>query len=229
MAEAIGVVLGVAGLFSACLDCLELVDSARNYEHESEVLVAKLDIQRVRLQIWGDLVGLTSEHSSDEPETLTRQEFGVKRCLEGIRRALTNSQDLISRYGLFQIEPLHDSTGCVALAPMLQTRAGRLRQGLITSLDSLLQGPRHVSIGRRMKWAIKDKQRFNVLVEDIKDFVDGLQAVVPAIQPRHKRLVERGIQSLQDDDVLELVAEATTDDYPGKLISLVFQLDLGPC
>jgi hypothetical protein len=56
MAEAIGVVLGVAGLFSACLDCLDLVDRARNYEHESEVLIAKLDIQRVRLQIWGSEV-----------------------------------------------------------------------------------------------------------------------------------------------------------------------------
>lgn len=91
--EAIGLVVGVAGLFSACLECLDLVDSARNYEHESEVLIAKLDIQRVRLQIWGDLVGLGSSQNAEDLELLGRQEFGVKRCLEGIRRTLTHSGD----------------------------------------------------------------------------------------------------------------------------------------
>lgn len=213
--EAIGLVIGVAGLFSACLECLDLVDSARNYEHESEVLIAKFDIQRARLQIWGDLVGLGPSQNPEDLQLLGHQEFGVKRCLQGICRALTHSSDLVTKYGLVQVS-VREGTNAIAAGP--RSRPERLRQSLLTSLATVIPGSpfASVALGRRMKWAIKDKQRFSVLVEDIKDFIDGLHGIVPAIQPRHKRLVERRIQNIGDPEVLELVAEATSSDYPGR-------------
>jgi hypothetical protein len=73
----------------------------------------------------------------------------------------------------------------------------------------------HVTTSNRIQWVIRDRDRFQTLVEDLKDFIDGLHGVFPAIQPRHNRLVGRCINSIQEADALQLFLDATEADYPG--------------
>jgi hypothetical protein len=213
--EAVGLAVGVAslaGLFSTCVECFNYIDLGRNYECDSEILFAKFHIQRVRLCLWGQLVGLAGGIEEENLKILAQQELGLTLCLRGIQTLLTNSKDLIEKYGLVgmdegeELENLQLST---------INRVDKLRSSLSAMLPKQVDGGPGVL--ERTKWALRDKDKFITLVEDLKDFVDGLHSVIPAIQPRHNRLVERGISSIRDNDALELVCEATEDDYPGNL------------
>jgi Ras family protein A len=215
---AVGVV-GLAGLFSACVDCFHYIDAGRRYEYDSEILIAKFHIQHVRLYLWGYLVGLTGDIEQENLNILAQQEIGVKLCLGGIRTLLTNSNDLVEKYGLVDTEPIEDDDKQLEDQRGL-ARVERLRSSLCTLLPNHNMVDSGPDVLARAKWAIRDKGRFVTLVEDLKDFVDGLQGVVPAILPRHNRLVERGISNIDDNEVLQLVLEATDDDYPGRLRDL---------
>ena len=215
MADVAGLVLGVAGLaglFSSCVDCFDHIDTARRYEHESEVLIAKFHIQHVRLYIWGTLVGITGKIEQENLNVLAQQQLGVKICLDGIKRVLTSSSDLTAKYGLVEVEGGDESQPRLLTAP---SRVDRLRSclgGLLPDSKS----DRETQTLDRAKWAICDRRRFVTLVEDLKDFIDGLHGIMPAIQPRHNRLVRRGIHDIRDPDALDLVFEATEDEYPGE-------------
>jgi len=72
-----------------------------------------------------------------------------------------------------------------------------------------------VGVRGRARWAIHDRNKFTLLIQDLKDLIDGLNAITPNTTSRHKRMVPRGLESLCDPEALELVQEATEDDYPG--------------
>jgi hypothetical protein len=105
--EAVGLAVGVAslaGLFSTCVECFNYIDLGRNYECDSEILFAKFHIQRVRLCLWGQLVGLTGSIEEENLRILAQQELGLILCLRGIQTLLTNSKDLIEKYGLVSMD-----------------------------------------------------------------------------------------------------------------------------
>jgi len=72
-----------------------------------------------------------------------------------------------------------------------------------------------VGVRGRAHWAIHDRNKFTPLIQDLKDLIDGFNAITPNTTSRHKRMVQRGLESLCDPEALELVQEATEDDYPG--------------
>jgi hypothetical protein len=212
--EAVGLAVGVAslaGLFSTCVECFNYIDLGRNYECDSEILFAGFHLQRARLCLWGQLVGLAGGIEEENLKILAQQELGLTLCLRGIQTLLTNSKDLIEKYGLVGMDEGEELEN-----PQLSTvnRVDKLRSSLSAMLPNQVDGGPGVL--ERAKWALRDKDKFITLVEDLKDFVDGLHGVVPAIQPRHNRLVVRGISSIHDNDALKLVCEATEDDYPGN-------------
>ena len=134
------------------------------------------------------------------------------RCLEGIRQALTKSSDLIGKYGLVHTDP-EDGVKDNCMLPA--SRIDKLRSSFgpwLTEVKTASGGP---SVLDRVRWSIRDKEKFTILLEDLRDFIDGLHNIVPAVQPRLQRLVRRGIESVKDSDALGLVVDATEKDYPG--------------
>ncbi|KAJ5769021.1 hypothetical protein N7520_003580 [Penicillium odoratum] len=51
-------IIGLAGLFSTCLDVLEKVDSWKDFGSDSRSLSAQLKAHRLRLERWDKAVGL---------------------------------------------------------------------------------------------------------------------------------------------------------------------------
>ena len=79
--------VALAGLFSTCLECFDYVDTAKNFERDSEILVGKLLIQRTRLRRWGELLGLAEGSDPTNRDILTQDpntEAAVRLCLERI-------------------------------------------------------------------------------------------------------------------------------------------------
>lgn len=52
--------VSVAALFTTCVDCFNIVVSAREISRDYELLCTELSLQKLRLFLWGESVGLTS-------------------------------------------------------------------------------------------------------------------------------------------------------------------------
>ncbi|KGO77047.1 NACHT nucleoside triphosphatase [Penicillium italicum] len=63
-------IIGLAGLFSTCLDAVERFDSWRDYDSEFRPLVAQFKAQKLRLTKWGLAVGLEDDELSYEHNAL---------------------------------------------------------------------------------------------------------------------------------------------------------------
>ena len=71
--EAVGLgvgVVGLAGLFSACIDCFELVQRGRYHGKDFLLLETKFTNQRLRLKTWGRACGFTNAGADDGDDTL---------------------------------------------------------------------------------------------------------------------------------------------------------------
>ena len=66
----------------------------------------------------------------------------------------------------------------------------------------------------RTKWAILDKNRFQGLVHDLKDFIDGLNQILPVDRQIQDQIAMADIESITDQARLRLIQEASKDSYP---------------
>ena len=215
--------VALASLFSTCIECFDYVDLARKYERDYEVLAAKLQIEKIRLWLWGFMVGLsTSRENATQTSILPQVEPFVRENLNIIYRIFLDSEKLSNRYGLTST-----SVACVtdqqerveALSPSSKSRVQAL---MPASLPDLGRRPEGVGVCGRARWAIHDKEKFTLLIQDLKDMIDGLNAITPNTTSRHKRMVQRELESLCDPESLELIREATEDDYPGMQALLYY-------
>ena len=65
----------------------------------------------------------------------------------------------------------------------------------------------------RTKWAIHDKSKFEGLVVHLREFIDGLNQVLPVQQEIQDQTVRNGIVSILDISKLRLVQSACEGSY----------------
>jgi Prion-inhibition and propagation len=93
--------VALASLFSLCVQCFDLVDVASNLGLDYEILLVKLSIEKRRLMIWGEAVGILRPDEDrdlllDDPETRAL----VERILMNIQKLFHDADALRSKYGL---------------------------------------------------------------------------------------------------------------------------------
>lgn len=110
----------------------------------------------------------------------------MRRCLTTIRSLLEDAENLKSIYGLQPIvatvKPVgHHSISSNALKN-LRVRLGRSSNGL--------------GILQKTKWAIHDAPKFEKLVGNLRDLVNGLLRETPGTKDLHDEKVQRDITSV---------------------------------
>ena len=213
--EAVSLTVGVvalAGLFSTCIDCFDIFETAHTLEGECKILLVKLDLEKTRLLIWGNTAGImddTNGRSSELGDIGIRKL--VERCLESIRCLLTDSEKLQQKYGL-------------QLTTGMEPKVGRYKNFLSTTSMNVFrtsykrfQSRSSEEQGRptllsRTKWAIHDKVKFESLINHLKDLLDGLNQVLPVPQESQDRILRDDIASL-DISKLRLVQTACEGSY----------------
>lgn len=217
--EVAGLAIGsvaLASLFTTCIECFDYVDLARHYERDFEVLAAKLQIEKIRLWLWGSMVGLSIGQGNATPTTILPQvEPFVRENLNIIYRIFLDSEDLRSRYGLTSTSAAGATDQPKRVEGPGRSSKSRVQALVPASLPDSTRRPDDVGVCGRARWAIHDKTKFTLLIQDLKDMIDGLNAITPNTTSRHKRMVQRELESLCDPESLELIQEATEDDYPG--------------
>ncbi|MCJ1380976.1 hypothetical protein MMC17_004085 [Xylographa soralifera] len=168
--EIAGLAIGVAALFSVCMDVLERIDSYRDFGIDSGQTVARFEADKRRLQTWAEDVGISDSKIRDTHHNrLDRPEIvSVVKTI------------------LYYIRELFDATE--------HTQAQlRLPANVADSASLALHGPfrsdmkakrkAHSSISKRsgIGWALKSKGKFTTQVKQFEELVDKLYALVPPI------------------------------------------------
>jgi hypothetical protein len=156
-------VLGLAGLFSSCLEAVERFDSWRNFTDESRTLGTRWETQKLRMKRWGRAVGLENGAvSPDHHEALDDPEIASRVCthLSVIENLCTNADS--------------------AFSPVARTSAGQTRHTLLFRgrIQAHPSTPSE-SARQRVKWALRDKAKCTAQVETLGLLVHDLHDLVP--------------------------------------------------
>ncbi|KAF7506106.1 hypothetical protein GJ744_012257 [Endocarpon pusillum] len=213
--EAPAFLIGVASLFSSCVDAFTYFKTAQKADEDFETLLLKLDIERTRLLVWGNEIGMFSvnqQHSKLHDEKIVTL---LAQILGQIERLLTDSETLRSSYGVrVQEPPLGKAVDLLSSKSLAIFRISSSR--FWTRNASRLTSDRHTVKGgvvAKIKWAIYAKEKFQGLVNDVKHFVDNLYELVPVDRETQENIIKADIESILDLSQLRLVEAATEDSY----------------
>jgi len=210
--EVPGLLIGVASLFSSCVDAFVYFKLAQHADREVEIVLLKLDVEKARLLIWGNEVGIFSANRQ-YPQLLDNSVAEViQRILCQIETLLTDSEKLRTSCGVRTLEtPLArvvDYISSKSLA-VFRTSASRFWTRNSSQLSTVTRRT-HVT---RLKWAIYEREKFQGLVNNVKDFVNDLFKLTGVHRNIQDRAIVEDIESILDISHLSVVEEATEDSY----------------
>lgn len=217
-------VIGVAGIFTSCIDAFNYFKFYQGATRDIEVVLLKLDIEKARLLIWGENVGILSANPRDSPLLNQGTAELIKRILGMIQDLLTDSEKLRTLYGVrssdSSVPRMVDYISKKSLAIFTPSRSRFLARNSST-LASLTPGSTVASFTRgsaaaRTKWAIHDRERFQGLVIELAHFVDRLLELAQIEPEVPNRVIVEDIESIVDISHLTIVEEGT-ENYPTYL------------
>jgi hypothetical protein len=166
MMEVTGLVLAIGSIFPTCMKAYKTLASLHSFQKEKSSVYWKLKIQELRFTTWGEAYGLEFDSVKDEAEHantdgLSRNHsvpvLQLTSCiLKAMQETLSNVDKLNRRYGLEVIGP------AIPLPPA----SGKM---------SLL----------RFQWVLNDKLAFTRLIDDLKDYNDGLHSTLLPVMQRN--------------------------------------------
>lgn len=204
--EPISLGIGIAALFTACIQCFEYFKAATTLREDFEILLLKLELEQERLLIWGENLGIGGQDWSEEQmfKGDSKRQNLSRRCLNTIKTLLQDAETLKITYGL-QLVTGTTNAGTQSISSnalkRLRVRLGRSSNGL--------------GMLYKTRWAIHDASKFQKLINHVRDLVDGLMGDVLGSQGSHDEKVQNDIASMADNiSKLRLVSEACSDVYP---------------
>jgi Prion-inhibition and propagation len=165
---AVGIV-GLAGLFSVCLDVVDKVDSYKDFSVDSHAIVAQFDADKHRFKKWCQAVGyektkLRDNHHGDldNPEISSI----VLKILLSIEQIFTSTEDTASH--------LQSVTDGVSISS---------KNSLFHRGHSKPQMTETISKRRRIGWSLRSKARFTAQVHQFGGLVQRLCSLIPPDGP----------------------------------------------
>ena len=206
---AVGVV-ALASLFTTCVECWDYIDAARTHGRDFELLATKLEVEKTRFLIWGDTIGLLKPDNNERDRNLESPlvKEAIERCLTCIRSIFTDSKALSSRYGLLEKDLTDVKTDGASLSSnqLLKFKAS------YKQFQARVKGVQQkTSFLGKTRWAIHDRIKFGILVDDLRGFIDSLKDITDSMITRtlQQRAIAEELESLPDLKTLRLVKEAT--------------------
>ncbi|KAI4274932.1 MAG: hypothetical protein LQ337_003572 [Flavoplaca oasis] len=198
--------VGLVALLTTCVECFEYIDAAKSCGRDLELLTTKFAIEKARLLIWAESVGISSTNTSGNTKVESSHVRPiVEQILNCIRMLFEDTNALTARYGLKPAEP-SGTTQSIALPLRLKTSYLRFK----SRID---QTQKQTSTMKKTKWAIRDKGKFTSFVTDIHQFINGLEAITNSVEMATKRaaLIREELSTVEDPEDLKLIAEACED------------------
>jgi len=160
-------VVGLAGLFSVCLDVIETVDSYKDYGPESRSIIAQFEADKHLFKNWAQDVGIDRDKTNnnyqnrlDDPET----NLIVQKVLSSIQEIFSQTEGTVSN-----LQPAVDvgPTSFPRGIHFLNTRQKSQNPGAAISKRG------------RIGWSLRSKAKFIYQVQQFGALVQRLHSLVP--------------------------------------------------
>jgi Prion-inhibition and propagation len=172
--------VGLVGIYGACTEIIEHIDSYKNIAVEARPLLAEFEVNRTIFRKWAERVGLSnkglaSTHDSrlDDPD-ISNAVFQVLSCIRSILSGTSPVRNVLEGKGS-QPRLLRQNTG----------RFDSPSEPTATTHDSLRKRD-------RLGWSFGGKQKFASQVELFGAFVGKLNMLIPDLGGIGSKMVRRG-------------------------------------
>lgn len=212
MAEPVGLalgVLGIAGLFASCIENFDIVVRARDFGEEFDLLCTQLSLQRIRLVLWGESLGLVPgpkgkripyNKAVDRPDIRP----AIASSLNHLQLLLGKADVVTDRYELkdggkaVQVMP---AKGLMIFRERFEAFRGRIRKN-----------QKDKSAWAVTRWSIHDSAKFEALINKIRDLMDGLEGITSSLGllEQQRALLKEEIESISDTKSLRLLQEVAS-------------------
>jgi hypothetical protein len=162
--EPISLSIGVASLFSTCIECFDYFKAAQSLAQKLKILLVKLDIEKTCLLIWGNAVGILKVDDNERAQELrnsTKVEV-IAECLDRIKALFLGTQRMKKEYSLKATvtnEGHRDSSADPLSCNCMNVFKPSYKRFWVRHAAS---SDRH-SLPSEPKWATHDKSKFEIL------------------------------------------------------------------
>ncbi|KAK7747694.1 hypothetical protein SLS62_008940 [Diatrype stigma] len=225
MAEVAGLVVGAIGLmgivgaFKDVIDLYSIFTDSRNLGRDYEILEAKLDIEKALLLQWADRMKLLEQNYDRRLDDSNAQKL-IMKILTSIAVLLTDLSGLQDRYGLDEV-PVFDHTTSIGSSndSRLQRISTAPFNKFISDFHALSMNiatrQQTTPLRKKVRWVIRDKQKFEGLVHELAHFSSKLNDVVPVVQDYEYLhfMAKRDLGSISDLRTLKILLDASRGSH----------------
>lgn len=214
--------VALASLFSLCIQCFDLVEIGQKTGVDYEISVVKLSIEKRRLMVWGEAVGILRPDQDrdpllDEPETRKL----VERILSSVQRLFNEAQNLRSKYGLEKTSQVQNDPKAMVEGSAVCSLSFE-SSPLVQFQTKFSEHRKKVGLMEKTRWAIRDSKKFATLIQDLKDLLDGLGEITTSSRTTilKGQLIREETQSMSDLNMLKVIERTCSDaDWKGSASS----------
>jgi hypothetical protein len=229
MAEAAGLVLGVAGvpaIFASCVDCLDYITLERNYGKDFEVSLAKVSILQGRLHGCGESLSITTANQISSASSVQWKPQGeaIKRSLMGLQSCFNDERKLEKTYGL---KPVSQTTSIATSSSTTTVSPSLAEVQLSFNLTSTLR-QKQTPLSKRVWWAIHDKKKFDTLISDALFHIETIEAICIQLNLMQidQELCKAAVDRVKTLEGMQLLEQAIRE-MPSPTIEKVADVDKG--
>lgn len=213
--EAAGLAVGVvalAGLFNNAVDCFEYVQLGHNFGTNFQTSLLKLDNARLRLSRWGQAVGLSGDlenaRSLQEAKVPKEDIPKAEKALGHILELFADAEKRSAKYK--RSGGVQDSNLATLEAHDNMDTVGRSLHEKMRKL--CIDRQNQSALRKKAKWALYEEKYFKRLIEDIKEQVDELSELFPAMKQEQLKLCEVEVSEIGIDGASALIDIAKSQD-----------------
>lgn len=205
-------VAGLAGAFTACVDCFEYIQLGRKFGQDYGKCLLKLDVEKLRMSRWGVAMGLGPQSSLNPQALISKEDFAVaRRLLEQIMDSFKEAERVSERFGKHS---MMQNTGTEDLVvydagSSLDPSYQRLH---LTLRELARQRQNRTSLLNKTTWALYEKKRFDSMIADVTVFISKLVELFPATQEHQRALCQAEVSAISEIQDLALLNEIAGDD-----------------
>ncbi len=213
--ESISFSVGVATLFTTCVECFKYFKAGQAQRADDELLELEFDLIKSRMLIWGNAIGIgnvvedaaTTEDNTSQPTSL------LVRSLNAIKSLLEDCKTLQNKYGLGEVPGTTQSPASIRDLPSFRPLNLFRTSRLYIRLRGRKPNTTSTNLASRTVWAIFDKEKFEGLVAHLKELVDGLERVYPILVAARDQTFQSSVTTIELSK-LRIVDTACEVVYP---------------
>ncbi|KAF7172147.1 hypothetical protein CNMCM5623_004401 [Aspergillus felis] len=218
-------VIGLASLFSTCIETLDILSSAARYGINREILQTRIEVERLRLRVWGESVGLAEINPDSEESEITENDLAIldesirsntlRPAVAGLLTCFAHYfediEELQKRYGLAPRQ-----NPALGKTPTRGTLLSKFQKTFLRFQERTSEAQKKTSPLKKAVWAVTDERKFRALLAEIKAINDSLVSLLPAIGEKVRVRMRSEIMKNKDVGQLQNIVNAA-DDITGLI------------